>query len=359
VYPILRLHEQKIGLWVTRSAIFFKAKKFKRWCLQHYFNWRARRFFNTRSKRSARRILFARESEEKYFYDTLLDWIPRHWPEAAKWIELQPLPCADVDWSRVGAFHAWVHDPVRERSPETYAEAQDAEEQCRQFGIPVTNPVDVLSNGVRSRMLSLIAGPGIRVPRLVDIDDWDEFTKGLGGLSLPIIVRPAWGHGKAMHLIRDRRDLTDDVRTAFEKPIAVEFIDIRSDDNLHRKYRYVMIGDTGIPRHMLASYDWKTDGESYVEKPAIRAEERAYIERPDPHHALLNAARRRLGFDIVAFDYGLDRSGALVVWEANPFPDLSYAENPIFPYKLPMADHVCRTLLTFHFERAGIPLPDG
>ena len=65
-----------------------------------------------------------------------------------------------------------------------------------------------------------------------------------------------------------------------------------------------------------------------------------------------------IGFDIVAFDYGLDRSGALVVWEANPFPDLSYAENPIFPYKLPMADHVCRTLLTFHFERAGIPLPD-
>jgi len=331
---------------------------FKRWCLRHRFNRRAARFFNNRSKRSARRILFARASGEKYFYDTLLDWIPRHWPAAAEWIELRPLPCAEVDWSRIGAFHAWVQDPVRERNPAIYAEARDAEEQCRQFGIPVTNPVDILSNSVRSRMLDLIAGPGIRVPRLVEIDDWDEFALSLGGLSLPIIIRPSWGHGEPMHLIRDRQDLTEDVRTAFKESIAVEFIDVRSDDDLYRKFRYVMIGSTGIPYHMLASYDPNTRVETYVDTPSIRVEEKTYIQRPDPHHAQLDAARRRLGFDIVAFDYGLDRDGALVVWEANPVPHLPYSENSRFPYKRPMADRVFRTLLVFHFERAGISFPE-
>lgn len=341
------------------NAVLSGAKQLGYAWQRHAFNWRAARYFNNRSKRSDQRVLFARAPEDRYFYDTLLDWIPRHWPEAAKYIELQPLPCTGVDWRRIGAFYAWIHDPVRERSPETYALVHRVEDQCRQFGIPVTSPADVLSNSVRSRMLDLIAGPGIRVPRLVEIDDWDAFSEDFGGLSLPLIIRPAWGHGKAMHLIRDRRDLTDEIRTAFAQAVAVEFIDLKDEDGLYRKYRYVMIGDTGIPRHMLASQDWKTDGESYVERPAIRAEERTYIEAPDPHHTALDAARRRLGFDIVAFDYGLDRNSGLVVWEANPFPDLSYAENPIFPYKRPMADRICRTLFAFHFDRAGIPLPDG
>jgi len=331
---------------------------FKRWCRRHYINWRAERFFNKRSEHSARRILFVREREAKYFYHGLLDWIPRHWPEAAKWIEVQPLPCKNVDWSSIGTFYAWLQDPVHERSPAVYAEARDAEARCRQHAIPITNPVDVLSNSVRSRMLNLMAGSGIRVPRAVEIDDWDTFATGLGGLSLPIIVRPAWGHGKAMHLVRDRWDLTDDVRSAFKESVAVEFIDVKDDDNLYRKYRYVMIGSKGFPRHMLASYDWNTYGGTYVEKPAIRTEEKAYIQNPDPHHDQLDAVRRRLGFDVVGFDYGVDRNGTLVVWEANPFPDLEYVENPIFPYKSPMTNRLFRALLTFHFERAGIPLPD-
>jgi len=324
---------------------------------RHYVNCRAARCFNTRSKHTDRRILFARAKNEGYFYNALLDWIPRHWPQAAKFIELQPLPCTDVDWRRIGAFHAWVHDPVRERSPTTYAEACQAEARCRQVGIPVTNPADVLSNAVRSRMLQLISGPGIRVPRLVEIDDWDEFTNGMGGLTLPILVRPAWGHGDAMFLIRHRRDLTNQVRTAFEEPIAVEFVDVRNDDKLYRKYRYVMFGSTGVPYHLLASHDPNTRIETYVESPIVRAEENIYLGNPDPHHAVLDAARRRLGFDIVAFDYGLDRNGALVVWEANPLPDMPYPTG-LLPYKREMVERVYHAMLEYYFGCAGIPLPE-
>ena len=207
-----------------------RAKRFQLLCRQLYTNWRVPRFFNKRSASSSRRILFARARETGYLYNALLDWIPVHWPEAAKWIELQPLPCRKVDWNRIGAFHAWLHDPVRERSPVTYEQVREVEKRCQQLGISVTNPVDALSNSVRSRMLDLIAESGIRVPHLVEIDDWNTFVEELGGLALPIIVRPAWGHGKAMYVIRNRRDLTDKVRTVFKEPIAVEFINIKDDN---------------------------------------------------------------------------------------------------------------------------------
>ncbi len=53
------------------------------------------------------------------------------------------------------------------------------------------------------------------------------------------------------------------------------------------------------------------------------AEELRFVGAPCAEHDILDAARRELEFDIAAFDYSFDANGEIVVWEANPFPDLS------------------------------------
>ena len=140
-------------------------------------------------------------------------------------------------------------------------------------------------------------------------------------------------------------------------PAASELVDVRdAGDGLHYKYRYLACGDTGVSHHVQASEDWVTRGADRVGNDTTRARELSYISRPDVHHARFQAARRALGLDLVAFDYGYTREGEVVVWEANPFPHIQFAKAAT-GYRNRAIERSAAAMLAMYMEYARLPVP--
>jgi hypothetical protein len=153
----------------------------------------------------------------------------------------------------------------------------------------------------------------------------------------------------------------DDVKNIplekYKAPIAVEFIDTRSEDGLYRKYRYFAMGEEGVPGPLMVSNSWEVrDNDNRVINDAIIAEEIAYFSGEDPNHAMLQKARKALGFDFMAFDYSYDANGEMIVWEPNPFPVIwgAHDEVPEKNYQMPSMDRIYTALLNYHLQRANI-----
>lgn len=144
---------------------------------------------------------------------------------------------------------------------------------------------------------------------------------------------------------------------SFARPIVAEYIDVRTEeDGLYRKYRYVAAGDEGITLSMHISKNWITKGKNCEFNDRLRDEEAAYIDGSDTNHELLQRGRKALGLDFLAFDYGYDRSGQMIVWEANPMPLLHFQEGRRL-YRDPATERTLTAMLKLYLERAGLPVP--
>ncbi len=317
---------------------------------------------NWRYARGDRRFLVVRHPRvAPFFYDLLLDWLARCFPDVRALFELHPLPWRVRDWSRYALHAAWLQDPVQRWSPSAYRWAHRLGEACDRHGVPVVNRVDRLVNAVKSTSARLIATAGIRTAKMAPITDAEEFRASRLGIPLPLFVREDWGHGGPLL----RADTEAEARALpierFAHPVAVEHVDVRSpSDGLYRKYRYVVCGDRGVAQSLHVGRDWCVRGgpERTVYTDDLRDEEIAFTSRPEPNHARFVAARRALGLDFVAFDYGFDRDGELVVWEANPYPYLHVVAGRR-AYRNGPTTRVLAAMTAMYLDRARLPLPDG
>jgi hypothetical protein len=82
-----------------------------------------------------------------------------------------------------------------------------------------------------------------------------------------------------------------------------------------------------------------------------------YISRPEPNHATLQQARKALGLELAAFDYGYTPDGRMIVWEANPFPHFLFARKRL-QYKNPAMHRTMLAILHLYFTSAGLPVPE-
>jgi hypothetical protein len=263
------------------------------------------------------------------------------------------------DWSRYAVHAAWLQDPVQRWSPAAYRFANRLATECDRRGIAVVNRVDRLVNATKSTAARLLTEVGVHTPVMAPITDVAAFRATRLGLPLPLFVREDWGHGGPLR----RADTDAEVRALpverYRRPVAVELIDAPGPDGLYRKYRYVVCGERGVPQTVHIATDWCVRGsrEQTVYTEALRDEEIAFTRRPEPHHARFVDACRALGLDFVAFDYGYDRNGALVVWEANPYPYLHFVGGRRAYRALPTT-RVLGSLAALYLERAGLPVPD-
>lgn len=301
------------------------------------------------------RILVVRHLHHyhRVYNDFFLAWAAEHAPDFARRMELRRLPCRVRDWDSYALLVPWLQDPLRERHPVDYRRARRLEMQCEEHGIPIINPVDRLSVSIKSVSSRLLSDAGLRTPRMVPITDVGAFRRE-PDLEPPFFVREDSRHGGPMHLVRS----LDEVRTvpieALERPVAVEFVDVRGDDGLCRKYRYCLFGDRGVPVQLFASPGWVVHMADRVANDRMEAQELDYVNlERDPHHDLFVRGRRALGLDVVAFDYAYDQDGAIVVFEANPFPVLWDETNdaPELGYMHHVRDRLFSELLQFLTER--------
>jgi hypothetical protein len=254
-----------------------------------------------------------------------------------------------IDWRAVVLYVPWVDalPGVWERSVELAAE-------CATRGIPVINPPDLLGNARKVACSELTRGPAIRTPKTLPITDPEVFRDTLLGIPLPLFVRDEAANGGPTIRAETAVEARAIALGQYKFPIATELIDVRGGDGLYRKFRYIAAGAHGVSQSLEISQTWITKGDVRVVNAVTRAEELAYIARQDPNHAVLQQARRALGLDFLAFDYGY-KAGALVVWEVNTLPGIQARAE--LAYRDAAIERTMKAMLRMYLERAGLPVP--
>lgn len=289
----------------------------------------------------------------------LFDWITQRHPKIWKRFRVNLVTSQLAEMcDDVGLLVTWLQDPLRERTPEIYARVRRIEKQHERKGIRTINNADALSNAIKSRALRLLGEAGFLCARSVPLYPPPSFDEVVATTGKPFIVRKDRGHGLPIHLVETEAQYRSIDLAKPPKMVALSFIDTRSADGLYRKYRYVLLGDRGAPRHMVASEKWCVHAADRVRKPEILAEELQYIRGEDPHHDALNRARRVLGLDYVAFDYSNDQQGRLVIWEPNPWPLLwapFNSRDQYFGYQKECVDRIYTMMVEQYFALADGP----
>lgn len=333
----------------------------RRWDCWHWRYWTLRQKLIDRVENwwwrvSSPRIFIVSEVSDavsRHFYWHFLSWLGRERPSLRAHIHLDRLTCHVPPGTNL--LHAWVPDPVLERNPRVYVQLVELEAECARRSVPVVHPARVLSNSNRDVLCERLGRTGVRTPRIAVVDE--AFDAHRGGLSLPMVVRRRWGHNVDMLRLDAEASFRRWWALARTDPsswVAGEYVDVRSGDGWYRKYRYLMAGSRGISRHLIVSPNWEVRPADRVRTQATREEELAFVAVPSPHHALFDAARLALEFEIAAFDYSYDPNGALVVWEVNPYPDLSRPAGDVGDYLAATVERSYAMLADFYAERAGM-----
>jgi hypothetical protein len=311
-----------------------------------------------RRRQPRSRVLIVRHRKyQRPFFDVILKWVKANIPELASLFDVRDLPVRVRDWSPYALHVAWLQDPVQEWSPAAYDHANELAAECDARGIPVLNRVDRLLNATKSRGAELMCSTGVATPRMARITNPREFERSLLGLSLPLFIREDWGHSRNVFRVDAPADLPLIPWVTFQRPVAIEIVDVRNPrDGLHRKYRYVATGDIGVSHHVQTSAEWITRGENRVITAESRDEELHYITQPDANHDALQRARRALGLDLVAFDYGYTPEGRMIVWEANPFPTIVFGTRRLI-YRNPAIHRTILAIVRLYLVAAGIAVP--
>ena len=292
-----------------------------------------------------------------HFYDVLLQWLEVNHPQVRSRFELHRLPCRIRARGRYVLHVPWLQDPVQAWSPTAYRQAHRLAQDCDAFEIPIINRVDGLVHAGKAAGAALIGAAGIRTARTARIDDRKVFKRSYGGLELPLIVREDWGHGGPITRVSSPAEFKRVPWRRLRRPIAMEFIDVRTArDGLFRKYRYLAAGEVGVPMSMHPCRTWIAKGSHTQFNDTLRDEEVAFLTQPDPNHERLQAARRLLGFDFVAFDYSYDRAGRLVVWEANPFPHILFG-SVHRQYRWRAVERGLAAMARLYLVKAGLEVP--
>lgn len=304
------------------------------------------------------RILFLRHYHPQgdYHWD-FFRWLARHHPALHARCELRRVGWQPAKLDDYALLVPLVQDPLKECFPRAYEAVWQVQQACDAAGIPVVNRIERLSNSRKSVALRLIGSCGLRCPRVIPVRSHEQLIAAAEILGHPFVLRDDLRHG-AITVVHEPAML-DALRHAdFTDQIACEFIHTSDELGLYRKYRYVLVGDEGAPRHLIPSEDPVVRTDQRKDGLHFQAEEAFYLTTGDPNHHRLDRARRALGLDVVAFDYSYDRDGQVVVWEPNPFAVLwdhhSEAKREHLRHQEPALDRIYGLFAHYYADRAGL-----
>jgi len=308
--------------------------------------------------KDAPHILFIRHTYSVEGYNHhFIQWIRKHYPQAAQHIRLARITRLPITLKNTALVVPWLQDPLKERYPDCYRRMLRVQTACKKRNIPVINPAERLSVSIKSQALPIIGQCGIRTAKIIKISDPALFHPQTHGLPYPFFIREDCLHGGNEFMVNEEADLLKINWNDFIDPIAMEFINVQNSNGLYRKYRTILLGETGIQKHLIVSKNWRVHFKDRIDPDAAQKEERAYLDlETDPNHDVLNKARQALELDTVAFDYSYDQNGQLVVWEPNPFP-LLWSEDYLVPaldYYGPYFDQLYKKLLAYYLKKAGM-----
>jgi len=193
------------------------------------------------------------------------------------------------------------------------------------------NRPEMLLKTTRDQVAKRLSGiEGLRVPSLVRLHNprpgAASAAAAKAGQSFPIIVRRPGTHtGEIIALVNNAEEL-DAAAAGHGHFFLIEFANFRSDDGLYRKYRLWSFGGLTIFRHLLATDNWNVHVKERTRfmrwRDDLIAEEQRVLDRPEGAlpgfvHKVFDAVKERMKLDFFGMDFGIDRDGRIVLFEAN------------------------------------------
>jgi NADH:ubiquinone oxidoreductase subunit len=221
------------------------------------------------------------------------------------------------------------------------------------WNTPVINAPERILGTSRARAFDLLQGvPGICMPATVRAARQQLHSLVQGGLALadllpggvfPLIIRPVDSHaGHDLAKVDDAHGIARYLAaTAGQDFFISRFVDYRSADGLHRKYRVVIINGQAFAGHMGVSSHWMIHylNAGMTDSISKRAEEEVFMRSFDTdfaqcHGDALAAIARRFGLPYLVIDCAETPAGDLLVFEVDPGA-IVHAMDPVdlFPYK--------------------------
>ena len=198
---------------------------------------------------------------------------------------------------------------------------------------PIINPPAAVLATTRSHnALRLSAIPGVVTPRTATLPRASLTgtaavpTLSARGFEFPLLLR-APGFHTGLHFLRvDCREALSEAldKLPGQELLVMQYLDARGGDGKTRKYRVMFIGGQMYPLHVAISSHWKIHyfTAEMAESAENRAEDAGFLENmPKAIGSLAVQALQRiqsmLGLDYGGIDFGLDREGRVLLFEAN------------------------------------------
>jgi len=196
-------------------------------------------------------------------------------------------------------------------------------------GVPVINHPLKIFNTARDKVYQLLKEiKGLIVPKVwrlapKKLKDIIEFVEK-ENIKFPFLFRPAGSHtGLGLVKIDSERQFSKLERFAFNGSdyYIIEFYDFKSEDGLYRKYRVFFVDKKPYPRHLIISKGWNIHASNFGEfmtYEPYKTERAEFLNNFDikKFRPLLEIVNK-IDLDYFAVDFGIDKKGNLVIFEAN------------------------------------------
>ena len=296
------------------------------------------------------------------YYNPVVRFLESFFPDIRAHVELRTLPLTVKDWSKYAGLVNWLPTYAPISIPAVYRQLKELETLCDERNVAFINRPDAQREARKSTCAKVFRFLGVRAPMTHVIDDIQRFREEQGGLQFPLIVRGDIDHGGylPMYRVESRAELARVPIEMMRHPIGMEFIDVRdTHDGLYRRYRYLAIGDLGMPRNIHCSANWEARANTRSNTADLLEEEKAFIRKPVPHHKVFQQARQEMGLDVAAFDYSYMRDGRMVVWEVNLLPNVAYTKlESRLAYRREHTDRIIAALVRLYLNRTGLSVPE-
>jgi hypothetical protein len=168
--------------------------------------------------------------------------------------------------------------------------------------------------------------------------------------------------GKHFVCVERASDLADEIaRLPGDDFIVLQYLDGRGADGLIRKYRVLFIDGKFYPVHAAVSSHWKIHyfSAEMAEHSERRAEDAAFLADMEGvlgvgTMSALERIQEMLGLDYGGIDFGLNRKGEILLFEANATMAVYWPEaNPLWKYRQPSVERIYTAVQRMLMSRAA------
>lgn len=266
-------------------------------------------------------------------------------------------------------FHSFVFNAIGDAELCAAALVKAREALARTNAPVINDPAAVEATSREGNAARLNALPGVIAPRTVSFPRavlaGEDGSQRLAeaGFAFPLLLRtPGFHTGQYFTRVDSSNELgAAAANLPGEELLAIELLDSRGADGQWRKYRVMIVDGWLYPLHLAVASQWKVHyfSADMATNESYRAQEAAFLG--DMSGAIgiraveaLEAIRKELAIDYGGIDFGIDRNGNVLLFEANatmmvPLPDT----NPTFAYRRPATERIFKAVEAMLTDRAN------